>query len=266
LSIVDGAMRCAGTLDNCARPLAGSRGGAAPLQSMERPMPCYAPELTESVIDQYLHTDKPVGLIARDHAIDERDVTRIRHAAGVPPRGARVRSLPPAMAVLLETRALLRAPAANAGGAESVGRAKLVSAPAETSVPATEEPDDNRAGTAPMAPLPALPALDRIERLVEQELAAEEAGRAKLGLLPRAPSDAERCARTLAILTRTLHALARLRGGATDQGLRHDDDIPADIDEFRRDLARRIDAFVAAETHRQDAEDDSRAAALDDAR
>ena len=122
-------------------------------------MPCYAPELTESVIDQYLHTDKPVGLIARDHAIDERDVTRIRHAAGLPPRRAR----------------------------------------------------------------------------------------------------------TLAILTRTLHVLARLRGGATTQGLRHDDDIPADIDEFRRDLARRIDAFVAAETHRQDAQGDSRPAALDEA-
>ena len=78
-------------------------------RSMERPMPRYAPELAESVIDQYLHTDKSVELIARDHEMNERDVTRIRHAAGVPPRRARVRSLPPAMAALLETRALLRA-------------------------------------------------------------------------------------------------------------------------------------------------------------
>jgi len=224
-------------------------------------MPRYTPELCASVIDQYLHTGKSTELIARDHAINERDVTRIRHAAGVPARGARVRSLPPAMTALVEARALLRA-----ANTESVGRAKLDSAHAETSVPATEEPDDNRAGTAPMVPLPALPAIDRIERLVEQELAAEEASRAQFGLLPRAPGDAERCARTLAILTRTLHALARLRGGATTQGLRHDDDIPADIDEFRRDFARRIDAFVAAETHGQDAHSDSGAAALDKVR
>ena len=213
-------------------------------------MPRYAPKLTESVIDQYLHTDKPVELIAREHAIDERDVTRIRHAAGIPPRRTRVRSLPPAMAGLAEARALLRASAADAGRAE----------PSEPVIPPPLQ-----GGVPPAAPAPAA-AIDRIERLIEQELAAEEAGRAQLGLLPRAPGDAERCARTLAILTKTLHALGRLHGGATEQGLHHDDDIPADIDEFRRDLARRIDAFVAAETHGQDAQNDSRAAPLDDVR
>jgi hypothetical protein len=110
-------------------------------------------------------------------------------------------------------------------------------------------------------------AIDRIERLVEQELAAEEAARAQFGLLPRAPGDAERCARTLAILTKTLHALARLRGGATEHGLRHDDDdIPADIDEFRHDLARRIDAFVASRTDGRIAGGDSAAAPPDEAR
>jgi hypothetical protein len=93
-----------------------------------------------------------------------------------------------------------------------------------------------------------LPAIERIERLVERELDAEEAARTTLGLLPRAPADAERCARTLATLTQTLHALARLRGGlAPDQGL-PDDDMPRDIDEFRRELARRICAFVESRT------------------
>jgi len=133
-------------------------------------------------------------------------------------------------------------------------------------VPAAEEPDDNRAGTAPMAPLAALPAIDRIERLVEQELAAEEASRAQFGLLPRAPGDAERCARTLAILTKTLQALARLRGGATTQGLRHDDDIPADIDEFRRDLARRIEACLESRPDDGSADGDSGSAPPDETR
>ena len=218
-------------------------------------MPRYTPELCASVIDEYLHTDKPVPLIARDHAIGERDVTRIRHAAGVPARGARVRSLPPAMAGLVEARALLRATDADAG--------RNKRREAERIAP------DNAGGamrSAYCALQPLATSIDRIERLVEQELAAEEAGRAQFGLLPRAPGDAERCARTLAILTKTLQALARLRGGATDQGLRHDDDIPADIDEFRRDLARRIDAFVASRTEPGHAQAHSGPAKLDEAR
>ena len=143
-------------------------------------MPRYAPELVASVIDQYLHTDKPVELIAREHEMNERDVTRIRHAAGVPPRGARVRSLPPAMTALVEARALLRAPADD-GGRNKQGEAERIA------------PDD--AGGAMRCAYCALraslvvggeSAIDRIERLVEQELAAEEAGRAKFGQLPRA--------------------------------------------------------------------------------
>ena len=242
-------------------------------------MPRYAPELAASVIDQYLHTDKPVALIARDHAIDERDVTRIRHAASLPPRRTRMRSLPPAMAGLVEARALLRASAADV---DDVGRNKHAAAKAGATRSAPSDEEDAMRHSASKTrvnaleaycALPAGPplppsdasAIDRIERLVEQELAAEEAGRAELGLLPRAPGEAERCARTLAILTRTLHALAQLRGGATQHGPHHDDDNPADIDEFRRDLARRIDAFVASRTNGRIAGGDSRAAPLDEA-
>lgn len=229
-------------------------------------MPRYAPELAASVIDQYLHTGKPVGLIARDHAIGERDVTRIRQAAGLPPRRARVRSLPPAMSALAEARALLRAPAIPP---PERGRACPGLDPGSDCEAVRVGVNAQDAPSPPLAPLVGggESAIDRIERLVEQELAAEEASRAQLGMLPRAPGDAERCARTLAILTKTLQALARLRGGPAEHGLRHDDDdIPADIDEFRRDLARRIDAFVAAETDGQDAHSNSGAAALDEVR
>ena len=209
-------------------------------------MPRYAPELSASVIDQYLHTDKPVGLIARDHAIGERDVTRIRHAAGVPPRRARWRSLPTAMVGLVEARALLRAlPLPPRSGGEGGACSAPGGGPGDNANP-PPTPD-------PSPPLASLvgggeSAIDRIERLVAQELAAEEAARAQLGLLPRAPSEAERCARTLAILTRTLHALARLRGGATEQRSIDDDDMPADMDEFRNELARRIRVFVQSRT------------------
>ena len=83
---------------------------------------------------------------------------------------------------------------------------------------------------------PGLPALiARVQRLVEQELSAEEATRTALGSLARTPTEAERCARTVASMTRTLHVLVRLRAGlAPEQGSNNVDDYPADIDEFRR--------------------------------
>jgi hypothetical protein len=94
-------------------------------------------------------------------------------------------------------------------------------------------------------------AADRIERLVLQEIETEEMRRAKLGALARPTAEAARTARTLAILAQTLHALRRLRPGAEAAPLQppddtNDDDPPRDIDEFRRELARRIDAFVAS--------------------
>ncbi|MGB9365644.1 MAG: hypothetical protein WCE79_06495, partial [Xanthobacteraceae bacterium] len=71
-------------------------------------MPKYAPELEESVLHRYVHTDDPTAKIAADHNINERDITRIRHAAGVPTRRARVRALPPEMRELHEAAKRLK--------------------------------------------------------------------------------------------------------------------------------------------------------------
>jgi hypothetical protein len=65
------------------------------------------------------------------------------------------------------------------------------------------------------------------------------------------PDERERDARSLAILVKTLRELCALddsRGepASTDTG--DNDDIPRDIDEFRRQLARRINAFVDERT------------------
>ena len=59
----------------------------------------------------------------------------------------------------------------------------------------------------------------------------------------------ERSARVLAALTRTLRELnGLLRQCAAPAGnAAHDDDMPEDIDQFRLDLARRIEAFIASE-------------------
>lgn len=204
----------------------------------------YPPELVAVVRHKYLYTDETLEQIAAACQINARDVSRMRELEGWPSRNARIRRVPRLTQAVQDVQAL----------EATVGRAELVPAQPGTSVPAasaqTEPDDDDNAGTAP-APLPALPAVERIERLVEQELAAEERARAELGAKrPRRRADAERCARTLATLTQTLHALARLRGGAApDQGSNDDNnDMPADIDEFRRDLARRIRVFVQSRT------------------
>jgi len=215
----------------------------------------YPRALVAAVRRKYLYTDETLEQIAASFRINARDISRMREQENWPSRYARIRRLP---RLAQETQAL----------EESVGRAKLVPA-AGTSVPAAiaqAEPDDDRAGTAPAVPLPALPTIERIERLVEQELAAEERARTELGASPRRRADAARCARTLATLTQTLQALARLRGGPAPNAGSDDDDMPADIDDFRNELARRIDAFVASRTDGRNAGGDSATAPPDEVR
>ena len=80
-------------------------------------------------------------------------------------------------------------------------------------------------------------------------LADVEASRAQLAGMPQSPIDQERTARTYANLTATLQKLAPLRCRVAHSESHTDndyDDMPANLDEFRRDLARRIDAFVAS--------------------
>jgi hypothetical protein len=87
------------------------------------------------------------------------------------------------------------------------------------------------------------------------------------GALPLNESDRERAARTLATLTTTLERLARMRTGTPPStGAYADDDVPADIDEFRNELARRIAAFLESRDAAGDAGGDPGSAAVADVR
>ena len=234
----------------------------------------FAPELVASVGHDYLYSDKTVAQVAFDHKICVRDIARLREREGWPKRNERIHGVPPAVQALRETEALLAvSPLPPRSGGEGGAR----SAPGggrpceDESLPPTPDPSPPLAtlvGGGESAPPPLPSALERIERLVLRELAAEEAAREQLGPLPRTSADAQRCAGTLATLTQTLHALARLRGGfLPDQGSSNDDDdMPANIDDFRNELARRIDAFVASRTDGGDARGASGAAVVDEAR
>ena len=87
-----------------------------------------------------------------------------------------------------------------------------------------------------------------ITRAVERELAAIDAVLSRLGGEGERSSEAERTARTLASLARALKELKQLdASGPEPRGSPPEhDDMPRDIDEFRRELARRMDALVAS--------------------
>jgi hypothetical protein len=106
---------------------------------------------------------------------------------------------------------------------------------------------------------PASSLISRLRAAVDNELTAVETMRAQLKSVPQSAEDAERTARTLMNLTNTLERLHRLQAGTpqpTGPQAQKDsyDDRPADLDDFRRDLARRIDAFVASRTEPRDAD------------
>jgi hypothetical protein len=84
----------------------------------------------------------------------------------------------------------------------------------------------------------------RVHDMVARELDAVE--RVLDVLAPEGPGDAERAARTLASIARTLRELSLMNdtGEQPEAATADDDDSPRDLDEFRRELARRINAFV----------------------
>lgn len=78
---------------------------------------------------------------------------------------------------------------------------------------------------------------ERQVRDIEQRLAANQ----------QEPAERERDARVLAVLVRTLRDLAAFDSAALPiSPASETDDPPRDLDEFRRELARRMDALVAS--------------------
>lgn len=86
--------------------------------------------------------------------------------------------------------------------------------------------------------------VERVSRSIERELSRIDT------ILERVGDDgqhaeAERRARTLASLARTLKEVTNLRNEQEKQKPVDDDDIPRDIEQLRRELARRLEGLVA---------------------
>jgi hypothetical protein len=204
------------------------------------------PELLTHARHLYEATAASLAKIAVDVGIHRRTLTKLAEREGWlryvrPPRG-----LPRALKLKAQASEL---------------EDQVLSAAAATSGPSSEnEKPLLLEGEGPAVP-PLTDTVERLYRAVREELAAVETLRAQLKREPQSPQDAERTARTLSSLTETLQKLQRLQCAVPQSGS-YDDDMPADIDEFRRELARRIEAFVAS---RSGAGDDggSGSAALD---
>jgi CRP-like cAMP-binding protein len=93
----------------------------------------------------------------------------------------------------------------------------------------------------------------RILDVVEREMDAVEAVLKQLG--PADKAEAERSARTLASLARTMHEIAALAkpDDVTPPDDPDTDPVPRDIDELRVELARRIRGLVEAQREREGA-------------
>jgi hypothetical protein len=83
----------------------------------------------------------------------------------------------------------------------------------------------------------------RIQRVVERQLAAIDRVLGAIGASDSA--EAERSARTLASLARALKEVMRLTAPEEARDADDDDPMPRDLDDFRRELARRLEALAA---------------------
>jgi hypothetical protein len=230
-------------------PAAKRKGG--PVPGTPSPMRTrLSPELQAHARRQFEETDRPTTHIALDCGVDESVLRRMAQREGweryVPPP----RDLPPVAKLLAEVEALERdrhpeerAQRASKGDGQSSG-------------PSFEgglrpPPQDDGEGEERVA------AIDRLHRAAMSQLAEVEALRART---TPAAKDAERNAHTLSSLTETIRKLQGMRCALHVPGSTHDDhayDMPADLDEFRDELARRIRAFVASRTGTRDADGNS---------
>lgn len=204
----------------------------------------YSPELLAALRYRYEQTDQPMNALAADFGIGVTTLQTLVRKNGWTPRSQRMRDCPPAVRLLEEAEAPVVAfpEQIEAQQVTPTSTLPLSRGGSETVPPAIP----------PMIlAAPTLSPVERIEALVVKELEAEEAVRAALGTRPRPRYDAERCARTLSVLTQTLERVQRLHPKSGDGKVGDDDPVPEDIDAFRNELARRIRGFVACRIGRE---------------
>jgi hypothetical protein len=133
--------------------------------------------------------------------------------------------------------------------------------------PAAEAPSASPPATA--APKPKRPAVPRrlrpsnpaqlvtrVSRAIDNELLQLESILSGERQTPARRTEAERRARMLAQLARTLTEVTRLRAASSEKAPDADEPVPRDLDEFRRTLERRLAQIADADADRADRADE----------
>lgn len=105
-------------------------------------------------------------------------------------------------------------------------------------------------------PLSGSELIDRVSRAIEHELMQIEIIVAGRRVPSTQRSEAERRARTLASLARTLNEVKRLRAEEDKPKAADDDAMPRDLEEFRRELSRRLALLDAGRAQSSDCGDE----------
>jgi hypothetical protein len=195
----------------------------------------------------YEHTDRAVEDICAEHGMSSgtlRDRMRrwgwTRRRTPIPREGP-----PPVLPIP-------RAPTSQTSAAHSLADEPDIEPAAPCAAIAVQRIAPGEDAGAPDAGNPG-EIVPRLQSAVARVLPAIEATVVRLTAEPMPPREMEQAARALSSLTRTLRELNGLLG--RHQAPAADDDpVPDDIDEFRAELARRIEAFIAEETGEADGE------------
>ncbi len=229
-------------------------------------MPELSPETWAQIRYEYEHTERPVADICAERGISDTTLRNRRRRWHWTPRRAPIpQEGPPALAAHAYTSP---PPIRAANGGEGSGSVALprLSPPsppprfvlltasrsdpphrfrggrdgdcAASSHPVRDADAPVESAAAALAP--------RLQSAVARVLPAIEATLAKLAAGPQRPRELEQTARALGALMRTLRELNALLAQQPPPAAPYDDDdMPEDIDAFRAELARRIEAFSA---------------------
>ena len=205
------------------------------------------PEALAYARQRYANTDQPARTIAHDVGISRDKLYKIIRAEGWqlrkdrPPRG-----LSEAVKLDLEaTEAENKLAEASQAEASQAEASQAEASQAEASQAEACQAEHGAANPDSPPNLDSVAA--RLEAAVEKQLREVEGLRGASTPRGKRSAEAERVARTLATLTETLFKVRRLRQPGGSQ-ITDDDDLPADIEGFRRALAHRIEAFVKSRT------------------
>lgn len=173
----------------------------------------FTPRLTEYIRYRVEQAGDSPEVIGRSIGVAKATIQRLVRERGWVPAVRGPQDLSPAEALAQEARALARIAPAPGGSEDGDARVDIGAD------------------------------IERLLGLVSREIGVYENLRTTLKNEPQAQREALKTTHVIASLTSTLDELRRMRAAHTEPG-HHDNDMPADIDAFRTELARRIAAFM----------------------